>query len=261
MRELLVIGIGAGDPDQVTIEAVKALNQVDVFFLMDKGAIKDELAAVRREICAGHITGTTHRFVEVADPPRDRSAAAYASAVSDWHEARAVLYEQLITAELGPDGRGGFLVWGDPSLYDSTLRVLDRVVARGAVDFTIRVIPGVTSIQTLTARHRIPLNRIGGAVQLTTGRRLAGGLPPDVDDVVVMLDADCTFQQVSEDGVEIFWGAYLGMPDEILISGPVAEVGPAIIEARRAARQAKGWIMDTYLLRRRRATRNSSPSS
>jgi precorrin-6A synthase len=251
VRELLVIGIGAGDPDQITIEAVKALNLVDVFFLVDKGAVTDELAAVRREICARHIAGSSHRFVDIADPPRDRGAGEYAAAVAQWHEARAALYEQLILDELGPDGSGGFLVWGDPSLYDSTLRVLDRVLARGAVTFTVRVIPGVTSIQTLTARHRVPLNRIGGAVQLTTGRRLAAGLPDDVDDVVVMLDAECAFQQIREDDVEIYWGAYLGMPDEILISGLVSEVGPEIVSRRAEARQKKGWMMDTYLLRRR----------
>jgi len=37
MKKLLVIGVGAGNPDYITMQAVKALNRVDVFFLMDKG--------------------------------------------------------------------------------------------------------------------------------------------------------------------------------------------------------------------------------
>jgi precorrin-6A synthase len=252
VRTLLVIGIGAGDPDQLTLEAVKAMNQVDAFFHMDKGSEKDDLARLRRDLCATHVTGE-YRFVEVPDPERDRGSDAYTDAVRDWHEARAELYERLMLDELSDDGIGGILVWGDPSLYDSTLRILDLVRDRGKVPFDYRVIPGITSVQTLTARHRIPLNRIGTAVQITPGRRLAQGLPDGVDDVVVMLDAQNRFAEVDEPGLDIYWGAYLGTPDEILLSGPVAEVADEIARTRAEARARKGWIMDTYLLRRSRA--------
>jgi precorrin-6A synthase len=87
-------------------------------------------------------------------------------------------------------------------------------------------------------------------VTVTTGRRLARQWPPDVDDVVVMLDSRDAYQQFSNQDMEIFWGAYLGTPDEILISGPLPEVAARITETRAAARDRKGWIMDTYLLRR-----------
>jgi precorrin-6A synthase len=92
---------------------------------------------------------------------------------------------------------------------------------------------------------------VGGAVQVTTGRRIANGLPDDADDVVVMLDADCTFKQLTEPGVEIYWGAYVGTEDELLVSGELPEVAERIERARADARERKGWIMDTYLLRRR----------
>ena len=36
-RRIHVIGIGAGDPDYVTAQAVAALNDTEVFFAMDKG--------------------------------------------------------------------------------------------------------------------------------------------------------------------------------------------------------------------------------
>ena len=249
MRQLLVIGIGAGDPEHLTLQAIRAMNVVDVFFHMDKGAEKDQLAQLRRALCDEHITGD-YRWVEVQDPERDRTGPAYTAAVADWHEARAELYEQLLLEHVGEDGVAGILVWGDPALYDSTLRVLDRIVARGRVAFDYRVVPGITSPQVLAAQHRIPWNRIGGAIQVTTGRRLAAaGLPQEADDVVVMLDAHCSFTQLPED-TEIFWGAYLGTPDEILLSGTVGSVGPEIERVRAQARADKGWIMDTYLLRR-----------
>ena len=246
-RRIHVIGIGAGDPDYVTAQAVAALNDTQVFFAMDKGHSKDELVALRRQICERFIREPGYRFVELADPSRDRAASdgpAYRMAVADWHAARARIWADAITSELEPDGVGAFLAWGDPSLYDSTLRILDTVTEHVDIDYD--VIPGVTAVQALTARHRIPLNDVGEPVLITTGRQLREhGLS---GSAVVMLDADCSFLTCPP-ATRIWWGAYLGTPDELLVSGTVAEVGSRIAELRAEARARHGWIMDTYLLR------------
>lgn len=243
MRFIHVIGIGAGDPDHVTAEAVRALNDTQVFFAMDKGEVKSDLVALRRRICERFIVEPGYRFVEMADPPRAKDTA-YRQAVADWHAARADVWAEAIERELGPDGVGAFLAWGDPSLYDSTLRILDTVAQR--VEFSYDVIPGITAIQALTARHRIPLNDIGEPVLITTGRRLAAdGL---TGSAVVMLDGECTFQSCPPQ-TRIWWGAYLGTPDELLVSGTVGDVGEQIVKLRVEARARHGWIMDTYLLR------------
>ncbi|MDW5330603.1 precorrin-6A synthase (deacetylating) [Plantactinospora sp. KLBMP9567] len=251
MRKILVIGIGAGDPDQLTLEAVRAIAEVDVFFVLDKGAAKQDLLGLRQEILRRHPTKPGHRVVELRDPDRDRTAPAYVDAVDEWRRRRAELLRVLVRDEVPADGCAAFLVWGDPALYDSTLGVIEEMLADGTVEFDYTVIPGVSSVSTLAARHRIGLNRVGRPFQVTTGRLLAQGWPPGVDDLVVMLDAHCTFTRVTEPDVEIYWGAYLGTADEILVAGPLAEAGPRIVEVRRAARERKGWIMDTYLLRRR----------
>jgi precorrin-6A synthase len=252
VRRLLVIGIGAGDPEHVTAQAVRALNEVDVFFVVDKGGDTGDLVALRKEICERFIEEASYRIVEVPDPPRDRRAAAYAGAVDDWRARRADVWGRALRDELADDAIGGLLVWGDPSLYDSTIDVIERILTSGTIVFEYEVIPGISSVHALTARHRIALNRVGGAVQITTGRRLASdGWPDGIDDLVVMLDADCAFRALDPDGVEIFWGAYLGTPDELLVAGPLAEAGPKIEAIRADARRRKGWIMDTYLLRRR----------
>jgi precorrin-6A synthase len=243
-RHIHVIGIGAGDPGYVTVQAVEALNDTQVFFAMDKGEQKSDLVALRREICARFIREPGYRFVELPDPRR-ADDADYRAAVADWHAARAQIWADAICAELGPHGVGGFLAWGDPSLYDSTLRILDAVGAR--VDFTFDVIPGITAVQALTARHRIPLNEVGEPVLITTGRQLRTHGPAP-GSAVVMLDADCSFQVCAPDTL-IWWGAYLGTDDELLIAGTVGEVGPRIVSLRAEARARHGWIMDTYLLR------------
>jgi precorrin-6A synthase len=245
VRTVLVIGIGAGDPEHVTVQAIRAMNRADVVFVIEKDERTEELVRLRREILERYLESQP-RIVPLPDPPRDRSAAAYGSAVEDWRRRRADQWERAIAAE---DGCLAFLVWGDPAIYDSTLAVLDDVLARGNVEFDHEVIPGISSLRALAARHRVPFNRVGGAVQITTGRRLAAGLPAEADDVLVMLDSDCTFAGLDDD-VDIYWGAYVGTPDEILIAGRVAEVAGEIQRARREARERKGWVMDSYLLRR-----------
>jgi precorrin-6A synthase len=251
MRKVFVIGIGAGNPDYITVQAINALNAVDVFFVMDKGEEKEDLVRLRKDICERYIKDKSYRFVETADPPRDRAtSSSYEPAVRAWHERRADIYERLIE-DLGDDECGAFLVWGDPSLYDSTLRIIDRIVTGRRVTFDYEVIPGISAIQALAAQHRIALNRIGRSVHITTGRNIAEGLPANVDDAVVMLDGDCAFKAVDDPGIDIYWGAYLGTEDEILASGSLREQADEIERVRAEARKRKGWIMDTYLLRRR----------
>ena len=250
MRKVYVIGIGAGDPEQLTLAAVRALRELDVVFVIDKGAAKSERVELRRLICDTHIPGPC-RFVSAPDPERDRDAADYTGAVADWYDARAEVFARMFAAELDEAAVGGILVWGDPALYDSTLRVLDRVHARGDVEFTVEVIPGITAVQALAARHRVLLTRVGAPVHITTGRRLAAGMPADLDDVLVMLDGKAAFKNLPDADLDIFWGAYLGMPDEILIAGDLQACKDEIVRVRAEARERKGWIMDTYLLRRR----------
>jgi len=252
MRNILIIGIGAGNPDHMTVEAIEALNRADVLFIPDKGEEKAALRALRETICRRFIREQGYRTVPVAIPKRAEAGENYRGVVDDWHERIAGSYRALFEAELGEGQNGALLVWGDPALYDSTLRIMERVAASGlALDW--QVYPGISSVQVLAARHRIPLNSIGGPILVTTGRRLAAGFPADQDSVVVMLDGEQAFAAIDPQGIDVWWGAYLGTADEILLSGPLAEISDEITRVRAEARARHGWIMDTYLLRRRPA--------
>lgn len=136
---------------------------------------------------------------------------------------------------------------GRPLLYDSTLRILDAILVDDPAAFEYDVLPGITAISALTARHRIVLNGIGEPVLITTGRRLLDEWPR-AGTVVVMLDGDCAFRQL-DPSTQIWWGAYLGTEHELLVAGTVGEVGDRIAQVRTEARADHGWIMDTYLLR------------
>jgi precorrin-6A synthase len=240
MRKILIIGIGAGDPEYVTVQAINALNRVDAFFIPDKGTEKEDLARLRLEICERYIRDRTYRLVDFKTPARSHDCPDYKLSVQ----------ETLLAEELGEGECGAFLVWGDPTLYDSTLRIIEKIKSKGNIAIEYDVIPGISSVQALAAKHRIALNRIGEPVHITTGRKLAEGFPDNADTVVVMLDGEQAFKTIEGTGVDIYWGAYIGTKDEILVSGRLSDVGDHIEAVRAQARRQKGWIMDTYLLRK-----------
>ena len=265
MIALSLVGIGTGNPDHLTRQGIAALNAADVILIPRKGDGKEgskaDLAELRESLCAAVVTNPATRIVHFDMPVRDSADADYAGAVNRWHDAIADIWLSNIRTHLLHDenlektpgkrssGTLALLVWGDPSLYDSTLRIARRLKLR--LDLQVSVVPGITALQALTAAHAIPLNDINAPVTITTGRRLREhGWPASADTIAVMLDGECAFRTLDPEGVTIWWGAYLGMPEQLLASGPLAEVADQIQQTRQLARAAHGWIMDTYLLRR-----------
>jgi precorrin-6A synthase len=253
VRRVRLIGVGPGDPDQVTLEAVRAMREVDFFVVPEKSAPGDQpdpLVEARERLLDRHLDHEPV-IVRFRDPERDRrpaataSTAAYEAVVASWHEARAAAYEQALESRAGD---AGFLVWGDPAFYDSTIRVLDKVRARGRVRIEVDVIPGISSVQLLAARHRIVLHQVGRPLHVTTGRRLREAIDQGQDNVVVMLNREVDLAGL--EGWRIWWGANLGTAHEALVSGLVGDVLPEIELARERVKAAAGWVMDLHLLRR-----------
>ena len=248
-KTVLVIGIGAGNPEFLTIQAVEALNRADAFFVLDKGSEKSDLVDFRKQVCERYVRDRTYRWVEADNPERGASDPNYKKDVKSWRDKRGGIFRRLIDEELAPGECGAFLVWGDPCLYDGTLRILEDLRADGGAPFDYEVIPGISSMQALAASHRIALNRIGEAIQITTGRNLADGLPGEAENVVVYLDNEMDLGHLPDD-LEIFWGGYLGTEDEVTVSGRLGDRLEDIVRIRNAGKAEKGWIMDTYLLRK-----------
>jgi precorrin-6A synthase len=250
MITVLVIGIGSGSPQHLTAEAIAALDRVDVFLVADKRSETRDLAAMRTDLCRAVITDHRYRMVTVPDPARDRDADGYREAVAVWHARRAVTYTEVIERELPAGGTVGFLVWGDPAFYDSTLRIVEQIRDAG-VDLAVEVFPGISSIQLLAARHRMILNAVGGSIHFTTGRRLVDEFDPSLGTVVVMLDGELACRRLVDrhPDLEIAWGAQLGLADEALVRGPLGEVIDQVADRRSAIRQRRGWVMDVYALR------------
>ena len=241
-RRLTLVGIGLGRPEHLTLEAVEALRSASLALVTVKRA-GDPLAEVRRRLVGHHAPDL--RVVEVADPARDRTPSDYEAAVVDWHEARAAAWEQAL---LDHDGDAVVLVWGDPAFYDSTIRVVERVLARGTVSFDWSVLPGISALQLLAARHRVVLHEVGQPVHVTTERRLREAVEQGQRNVAVFLTSGTDLSGL--DDWQVWWGANLGAPSERLVAGRVGDVAAAIFTSRAEARAEAGWVMDLFLLRR-----------
>ncbi|MDP3261969.1 MAG: precorrin-6A synthase (deacetylating) [Tabrizicola sp.] len=243
MTTLWLIGIGTGNPDHVTGQAIRALNGADLILIPRKGEAKSDLADLRRQILLQVLTTS----VPVADyaVPHRADQDDYLGAVKDWHDAIAGVWAETIATHHPKPQNVALMVWGDPSLYDSTLRIAARLPG-----IAVKVIPGITSLQALTAAHAIPLNTLAAPVTITTGRQLRDhGWPAGATTLAVMLDRGGAFTVLPSD-TEIWWGAYVGMAEEMLIHGPLSEVADKILATRARLRAEHGWIMDIYLLRR-----------
>jgi precorrin-6A synthase len=246
MQHLTLIGIGTGDPGHLTRAAIAAINAADLILIPLKGATKADLADLRRTLLAEVLTNPATRVAAFDLPPRDAATEDYRARVNDWHDTIAARW-QAAAAEHPGATRVALLVWGDPSLYDSTLRIAARLSPPPAVS----VVPGITALQALTAAHGVALNDLGDPVTITTGRRLREeGWPPGATRVAVMLDAGGAFAALDPAGVTIWWGANLGLPSQALDHGPLTEAGPRILATRAALRAGHGWVMDIYLLAR-----------
>ncbi len=243
MTTLWLIGIGTGNPDHVTGQAICALNGADLILIPRKGDAKSDLADLRRQIL-GQVLKAPVPVAEY-DVPQRADQDDYLGAVNDWHDAIAQVWAGTIAMHPGSTNVA-LMVWGDPSLYDSTLRIAARLSG-----VTVKVVAGITSLQALTAAHAIPLNTLAAPVTITTGRQLRDhGWPDGATTLAVMLDKGGAFTAIDAGNTHIWWGAYVGMPEEALIQGPLAQVSDTILATRARLRAEHGWIMDIYLLRR-----------
>lgn len=242
------MGIGSGGLDQVTVEAVQSLRASDYAIAAIKGR-DDPLFTRRIELLGRHAPAL--ELVGIPDPERERSSSStsshgdYRGVVLDWHEARALAWERVLAER---PGDVAIPVWGDPAFYDSTLRILDRIVERGRVPIDVQVLPGISALQVLAARHRLVLHEIGGTVTVTTGRRLREVVAGGADNVVVMLNSDLPLNGL--DDWHIWWGGNLGDVGEALVAGRVGDVLGELRAERSRLRAEHGWVMDVYLLRR-----------
>lgn len=239
-KKIYLIGIGPGEPKYLTVEAIETIKKLDTFIIPVKKGKKEELTEIRKKIIEHCRTDRNFRLIEI-DFPERKKAYPYEASVKHWRDKK----KRLLLSALRNIDEAGVLVWGDPSLYDGHIDIMKEIQRH--IPLEIEVIPGVSSINVLAAKHKVSLNKIGGSVIITTPRGLRK-MKERSENTVVLLDNYETFKLFKEKNLKIYWGAYLGTEKEVIFSGKLNESLEQLIELREQLKKQNGWIMETYLL-------------
>ncbi len=241
-RKVLIVGIGAGNPDFVTVQAVNVRGHVTLFFIphgagRGPGRRMNDPARLRAEIIELYVRNRPFRTTSYKEPLNKGGGA---EPVGELRHA-GLSFEELDASECG-----AFLVRSGFSLIETVGRVVQRLRSSGDFELDYEVIPGNSGIQVLTTAHKVALCNVGRSILTATGRSLAGGFPNNADSIVFMQPAAPAADTVSGHN-DVHWTLYAGMPDDMLVSGRLREIVGGLEQVRNAALDGKGWIVEAML--------------
>lgn len=152
---LIGIGVGPGDPDLITLKAVKALHRVDVVFAA--ASTRNE-ASLALSIAAPHLREGTE--VVRLDFPMTRDQAVLSAS---WRTNA-----DTVAVRLAQGKSAAFLTLGDPLTY-STFGYLLRTLNGLLAEIPVEVIPGITSYQAAAAHTGRVLAESGESLAVVSG--------------------------------------------------------------------------------------------
>lgn len=151
-----LVGAGPGDPELLTLRAVRALQSADII-LFDDLVSREVMDFARRE-ARKMLVGKT--------------GFAPSCTQEDINELMVSLAKQ--------GKRVVRLKGGDPLIFG---RAAEEIVACKAANIAVEVVPGITSVQGAASRLGLPLTdrKKARRLQYVTGHARRGGLPADLD--------------------------------------------------------------------------------
>lgn len=134
------VGVGPGDPELITVKAVRVLREADLVLVpvLDAGEEGRAEATVRAH--AGH--DRIRRVVFALGAARDTGRRETA-----WDAAAA----ETVAAFTAGAGLVAFATIGDPNIY-STFAYLAETARELVPGLTVATVPGITAVQDLAAR-------------------------------------------------------------------------------------------------------------
>ncbi len=241
-KKVYIVGVGPGDPKYLTLEAFEVIKRTKNFIIPIKKGKKAELTEIREriiEFCKGG--DKSYKLIKVEFPER-KKGGVYKSEVEQWRLEKANILAEVLKEVY----EACFLVLGDPSLYDGHIEIFKQVKKK--LPLEIEVIPGISTFNLLSAKHKISLTRIAETLLITTPRPLRKQ-KEILMNTMVFLDNYETFKLFKDDKeLMIYWGAYIGTEKEVLLSGKLSECWHKLVELRKELKEKYGYIMETYFL-------------
>ena len=145
------VGVGPGDPELVTLKAMRVLQEVPVICVPQAETSRDSYAL---EIVKSYLDQDKQEILRLTFPTDDEEAAGEV-----WREAANSVGERLSNSQ-----DVAFITEGDPMLYSTFSYVLDAV-CQNFPEAQVEIIPGVSSVMAAAASAGVPL--------VTHGQRLA----------------------------------------------------------------------------------------
>ena len=193
------VGVGPGDPELMTVKAVRLLKACDVIAIPQRD--KDRCAAFR--IAAQAVPEIENKPLLALDMPMTRHKEARERAFS-------AAAEQL-TAALAAGRTVAFLTLGDPTIYSTYGYLHGRVAQAG---FEAIFVPGVPSFCAAAAALGVSLCADGEALHILPGPRADGG---QTGTRVFMKGGAPDVKRALQDHDGFVWGAEnVGMAQERL---------------------------------------------
>jgi precorrin-2/cobalt-factor-2 C20-methyltransferase len=177
------IGVGPGDPELITLKALKVLQRVPYIFAACSSKNSYSLAL---DIVRGHLNGAG---IEHLPFPMSKDPLVLKEA---WEQNARRVLEVL---DAGSDA--AFVTLGDPLTY-STFGYLLKTLKRVRPDVPIITIPGITSYSAAAALTHIPLTEGEESFYLVSGALGAAKLKEVIDksDNIVMLKTYRYFDEI-----------------------------------------------------------------
>ena len=145
------VGVGPGDPELVTLKAMRVLQEVPVICVPQAETSRDSYAL---EIVRSYLDQEKQEILRLTFPTDDEEAAGEV-----WRGAANAVGERLSNSQ-----DVAFITEGDPMLYSTFSYVLDAV-CQNFPEAQVEIIPGVSSVMAAAASAGVPL--------VTHGQRLA----------------------------------------------------------------------------------------
>lgn len=195
------VGMGPGDPELLTLKAVRAIREADWIAMPDTGMGSSAVTAIAGDLLEGK------RVLKLYMPMRGGR--------DSWRDAHAQAVEAL-SERLEAGENVAYLVLGDPMLYATGSYLMAMLADR----FETRVIPGVTSMCAAAARLKVPLCEDRQRLQVWPGFPEGSALP---DGNVVVMKANGKLREIlaAGEGREMYLARNIGMEGEY--AGPLRD--------------------------------------